>query len=79
MEVRAGVHTGEIALLGDGIAGISVDIAMRVATLARPAEILVSRTVKDLVVGSGISLAERGAHALTGIPDQWQLFAVAAV
>ena len=76
VSVRAGIHTGEVDLVGEDIAGPSVQIAGRVATLARPAEILVSRTVRDLVAGSGITFAERGSHALNGPPDEWPLFAV---
>ncbi|HEY7261533.1 MAG TPA: hypothetical protein VH589_08635 [Trebonia sp.] len=75
-QVRAGIHTGEVDLAGEDIAGPSVQITARVATLARPAEILVSRTVKDLVTGSGIIFAERGSYALDEPPDQWPLFAV---
>jgi len=74
--IRAGIHTGEVDLVGEDIAGVSVQIADRVAALARPAEILVSRTVKDLVTGSGITFAERGRHALNGPSDEWSLFAV---
>jgi DNA-binding SARP family transcriptional activator/pimeloyl-ACP methyl ester carboxylesterase len=74
--VRAGIHTGEVDLVGEEIAGLSVQITDQVAALARPAEILVSRTVKDLVAGSGITFAERGSHALNGPPDEWPLFAV---
>jgi DNA-binding SARP family transcriptional activator/pimeloyl-ACP methyl ester carboxylesterase len=74
--VQAGIHTGEVDLVGEDIAGLSVQITDRVAELARPAEILVSRTVKDLVAGSGITFAERGSHALNGPPDEWPLFAV---
>ena len=77
VRLRAGIHTGEVERLGDGITGISVQIADRVATLARPAEILVSRTVKDLVTGSGISFTERGCHQLNGEGEPWPLFAVA--
>jgi class 3 adenylate cyclase len=77
--VHTSVHTGEIELRGDDIAGISLDIAAQVVALARPAEILVTRTVKDLVVGSGISFTGRGVHELGGIPDQWPLFAVAGL
>jgi DNA-binding SARP family transcriptional activator/pimeloyl-ACP methyl ester carboxylesterase len=76
IQIRAGIHTGEVDLVGDGIAGLSVQITDRVAALARPAEILVSRTVKDLVTGSGITFAERGSHRLNGAPDEWPLFAV---
>jgi DNA-binding SARP family transcriptional activator/pimeloyl-ACP methyl ester carboxylesterase len=75
-QVRAGIHTGEVDLVGEDIAGASVRITDGVATLARPAEILVSRTVKDLVAGTGITFAERGSHALNGPPDEWPLFAV---
>jgi DNA-binding SARP family transcriptional activator/pimeloyl-ACP methyl ester carboxylesterase len=76
IQFRAGIHTGEVDLVGEDIAGTSVQITGRVAALARPAEILVSRTVKDLVAGSGITFAERGSHTLNGPPDQWRLFAV---
>jgi class 3 adenylate cyclase len=76
---HAGVHTGEVELRGGVIAGLSVDIAAAIAALARPGEILVSRTVTDLVIGSGISFADRGIHGLSGIPDRWPLFAVTAV
>jgi pimeloyl-ACP methyl ester carboxylesterase len=74
--IRAGIHSGEVDLVGEGIAGVSVQITDRVAALARPAEILVSRTVKDLVTGSGITFAERGSHRLDGAPEEWPLFAV---
>jgi hypothetical protein len=76
IEPRAGVHTGEVELRDDAIGGLSVDIAAAIATLARPGEILVSRTVTDLVIGSGIAFTDRGTHQLTGIPDRWPLFAV---
>jgi hypothetical protein len=76
IQVRAGIHTGEVDLVGEDIAGASVQITDRVAALARPAEILVSRTVKDLVTGAGITFAERGSHALDGPSEQWPLFAV---
>ncbi len=78
IRVRAGVHTGECEVLGDDIAGIAVHIAARVSALAVPGEVLVSRTVKDLVVGSGIAFADRGSHELKGLPDAWQLHAVAS-
>ena len=77
IQIRAGIHTGEVDLVGDDITGTSVQITNRVAALAGPAEILVSRTVKDLVTGSGISFTERGSHELGGAGDQWPLFAVA--
>ena len=77
IQIRAGIHTGEVDLVGDDITGTSVQITDRVAALAGPAEILVSRMVKDLVTGSGISFTERGSHELSGAGDQWPLFAVA--
>jgi DNA-binding SARP family transcriptional activator/pimeloyl-ACP methyl ester carboxylesterase len=76
IQVRAGIHTGEVDLAGDEVVGISVDIARRVTAHANPGEILVSRTVKDLLVGSGVSFADRGTHELGAIPGRWQLFAV---
>jgi class 3 adenylate cyclase len=77
IQVRAGIHTGEVDLTGDDITGTSMRITYSIAALAQPAEILVSRTVKDLVAGSGISFTSRGYHRLTGLPDeQWPLFAV---
>ena len=76
IQVRAGIHAGEVDLIGDDIAGPSVHITRCIAALARPAEILVSRAVKDLVLGTGISFADRGPHELSGVPDPWQLFAV---
>ena len=76
IQIRAGIHTGEVDLVGEDIAGASVQITDRVAALARPAEILVSRTVKDLVTGAGITFAERGSHVLDGPSDEWPLFAV---
>ncbi len=76
IRLRAGIHTGEVDLVGGEIGGISVDIVRRVTARAQPAEILVSRTVKDLVVGSGVSFADRGSHELTGTADRWPLFAV---
>jgi class 3 adenylate cyclase len=74
--VRAGLHTGECEVMGDDIGGIAVHIASRVSSLAGPGELIVSRTVKDLVAGSGIEFSDRGAHALKGIPDVWQLYTV---
>jgi class 3 adenylate cyclase len=76
IEVRSGLHTGEIEIVGDDVAGLAVHIGARVAALARPGHVLVSRTVKDLVVGSGIGFEDRGAHSLKGIPDEWELFEV---
>jgi class 3 adenylate cyclase len=76
--IRAGLHTGEVELRGDDVGGIAVHIGARVANLAGPGEVLVSRTVKDLVAGSGIVFADRGSHTLKGVPDEWQLYAVTA-
>lgn len=78
VKLRAGIHTGEVDLGQDGITGVSVQVTARVAALARPGEILVSRTVRELVTGSGISFAERGRHELYGEGEPWPLFAVAA-
>jgi pimeloyl-ACP methyl ester carboxylesterase len=77
IEVRAGLHTGEIEVVGDEIGGIAVHIAARVADLAGPGEVLVSRTVCDLVAGSGLAFDDRGVHELKGVPTPWQLYAVA--
>jgi Adenylate and Guanylate cyclase catalytic domain len=76
IEIRAGIHTGECELIGEDIAGLAVHIAARVNALARPGEILVSRTVRDLVVGSGTAFAERGVHSLKGVPGDWNLLTV---
>jgi class 3 adenylate cyclase len=77
LEIRAGLHTGECELIGDDIGGMCVHLAARICRLAGPGEVLVSRTVKDLVVGSGIEFSEHGAHELKGIPGKWDLFSVA--
>ena len=76
IEVRTGIHTGEIELIGDDVGGMAVNIGARIGALASPGEVLVSSTVRELVVGSGIDFAERGTHTLKGAPDQWRLFAV---
>jgi class 3 adenylate cyclase len=75
VQVRAGMHTGECQLSGDDVSGIAVSIGARVSSLAAGGEVLVSRTVKDLVVGSGIGFEPRGAHELKGVPGTWELFA----
>jgi class 3 adenylate cyclase len=75
VDVRAGLHTGECELVGDDVGGMAVNIGARVGGLARGGEVLVSRTVKDLVVGSGIEFEDRGAHELKGVPGEWQLYA----
>jgi class 3 adenylate cyclase len=76
IEVRAGVHTGEVERRGDDVAGIGVNIAARAQGCARPGEVWVSRTVTDLVTGSGITFDDRGEHQLKGIPGAWHLFSV---
>jgi pimeloyl-ACP methyl ester carboxylesterase len=76
MRLRLGIHCGEVEAADDGVRGIAADITTRLAALARPGEVLASRTVKDLVVGSGISFTDRGTHELPGVPDQWSVFAV---
>jgi class 3 adenylate cyclase len=76
IRIRAGLHTGECEVMGDDIGGIAVHIAARVAARAGAGEVLVSRTVKDLVAGSGIQFSDRGTHQLKGISDTWQLHAV---
>jgi class 3 adenylate cyclase len=77
MDVRVGLHTGEIELRSDDVGGIAVHIGARVAALAQPGEVLVSRTVKDLVAGSGLAFIDRGMHSLKGVADEWQLYALA--
>jgi class 3 adenylate cyclase len=76
VEVRAGIHTGECEVLGERLAGIAVHVGARVAAKAAPGEVLVSRTVRDLVAGSGIEFDDRGSQELKGIPGGQQLFAV---
>ncbi|HEY7438375.1 MAG TPA: adenylate/guanylate cyclase domain-containing protein [Acidimicrobiia bacterium] len=76
MDVRVGVHTGEVERRGDDVAGLGVHIANRVEAHARPGEVWVSRTVVDLVTGSGITFEDRGEHSLRGVPGTWQLFSV---
>ena len=76
LEIRAGLHVGEIEVLPDDIAGLAVHIGARVSALAGPGEVLTSSTIRDLVVGSGLEFDERGSHKLKGVPGEWQLFAV---
>ncbi len=76
LEIRAGLHTGEIECRGQDVSGLAVHIGSRVAALAESGEVLVSRTVKDLVVGSGLQLGHRGTHVLKGVPDPWDVYAV---
>jgi class 3 adenylate cyclase len=78
VEVRVGLHTGECERLGDDIAGIAVHIGARVGALAGAGEVWVSRTVRDLVAGSGIEFISRGQHSLKGVSGEWELFAVAS-
>jgi class 3 adenylate cyclase len=77
LEIRAGLHTGEIEREADAVRGIAVHIGARVSSLAGANEILVSQTVKDLVAGSGFAFEDAGEHALKGVPDRWHLFRVA--
>lgn len=76
VEVRAGLHTGECEMIDDDVAGIAVHIAARVSARAGAGEVLVSRTVRDLVAGSGIALQPRGEYELKGVPGSWELFTV---
>ncbi len=76
LELRAGLHTGEVELRGDDIGGLAVHIASRVSAMAAAGEVLVTGTVRDLVVGSGIVFDDRGRHNLKGVPDEWQVLAV---
>ena len=78
IEVRAGLHTGECEIRGDDIGGIAVHIGARVSALAGPNDVLVSSTLRDLVIGSGLEFEDRGAHQLKGVPGEWCLFAVAS-
>jgi class 3 adenylate cyclase len=76
LQIRAGVHTGEVEMISDKVSGLAVNIGARVGALAGPSEVLVSQTVKDLVVGSGITFADAGEHSLKGVPDRWHLYRV---
>jgi class 3 adenylate cyclase len=76
LDVRVGLHTGEVERRGGDVAGIAVHIAARVQAQAQPGEVWVSRTVADLVTGSGIKFGDRGEHELKGVPGGWQLFVV---
>jgi class 3 adenylate cyclase len=78
IEVRAGLHTGECEVRGDDIGGIAVHIGARVSALAGPNDVLVSSTLRDLVIGSGLHFDDRGTHELKGVPGEWHLFAVAS-
>jgi class 3 adenylate cyclase len=77
LDLRAGLHTGECELLADDdIGGLAVHIGARISSLAGPGEVLVSSTVRDLIVGSGQALTDRGEHELKGVPEPWRIFAV---
>lgn len=78
IDVRAGIHTGEIEVRGDDVAGLAVHICARVTAFASPGEVLVSSTVRDLVAGSSVEFAERGEYLHKGVPGSWRLFAVGA-
>jgi len=77
IDVRAGIHTGEVELIGADVGGMAVNIGARVGALGDAGEVLVSSTVRELVVGSGIVFDDRGTHELKGAPGEWRLFAVA--
>ncbi len=79
IEIRAGLHTGEVEVQGDDIGGLAVNIAARVMAMAGDGRVLVSGTVKDLVVGSGIEFADTGEHPLKGVPGEWRLFEVTSL
>jgi class 3 adenylate cyclase/pimeloyl-ACP methyl ester carboxylesterase len=76
LELRAGVHTGEVERMGDDVGGLAVHLGARVGSMAGAGEVLASQTVRDLVVGSGIEWDDRGAHALKGVPGEWRIYAV---
>jgi class 3 adenylate cyclase len=77
IEVRAGLHTGEMERIDSKVVGVAVNIGARVAAMAAPSEVLVSRTVKDLMVGSDLRFEDRGSHELKGVPGAWKVYAVA--
>ena len=76
IEVRCGLHTGEIEIVGSAIAGMGVHIGARISALAGPGEVLVSRTIKDLVAGGGFEFSSRGAHSLKGVSEEWEIYVV---
>jgi class 3 adenylate cyclase len=76
IEVRAGLHTGEVELMGEDVGGVAVHVAARIAALAAAREVLASRTVRDLAVGSGVGFDPAGRHALKGLPDEWDVYRV---
>jgi class 3 adenylate cyclase len=78
IQIRAGLHTGEVEIRGDDIGGIAVHLGARVSALAGADDVLVSSTLRDLVIGSGLEFDDRGTHQLKGVPGEWRLFAVAS-
>jgi class 3 adenylate cyclase len=75
IDVRTGLHAGEVERTGDDVAGLAVHLAARITRLANAREILVSRTVRDMVIGSELTFTDRGEHHLKGVPDRWKLYA----
>jgi len=75
--VRSGLHLGEVEQQGDDYAGLAVHVGARIGALSKAGEILVSQTVRDALLGSGIEWTSRGVHHLKGVPDEWQIYAVA--
>jgi class 3 adenylate cyclase len=78
IEVRAGIHTGEVELIGDDVGGIAVHVAARIAAIAEGRSVLVSRTVRDLAIGSGIEFDPCGRHELKGVAEEWEIYTVTA-
>jgi class 3 adenylate cyclase len=76
LHIRAGLHTGEVIWSGDDVSGVAVHLGARVAALAAPDEVLVTRTVKDLALGSTLQFEDAGEHELKGVPERWQLYRV---
>jgi class 3 adenylate cyclase len=77
LQIRAGLHTGEIEVVGNDVAGIAVHVSARILGLAGPDDVLVSASVPPLVLGSGLRFTDRGTHRLKGVPDPWPVFAAA--
>jgi class 3 adenylate cyclase len=78
IEIRAGIHAGECERRGEDVAGIAVNVAARISALGMAGEVLVSSTVRELVLGSGLEFVEHGVHQLKGLPDEWRLYVVTA-
>ena len=76
VEIRTGIHTGEVELRGEDVGGIAIHIAARVLAESAPNQVWISRTVKDLVVGSGLTFSEQGTYSLKGVPGKWNLYSV---